>query len=143
VQNRLVRMVAVAGTALVAAVVSGCGGSAQTMPRKPAHLTLGSNTRTTSPPACTQDQQYRTIDIRDGGGRVQAVVLLVGEGAQPQWVKFHNVDGFNGSFWAGGVGAARVDLVHSTYTIAGSAYGINNSSPDKVVTTNFKITADC
>jgi hypothetical protein len=29
------------------------------------------------------------------------------------------------------------------YTIAGSAYGINSSSPNKVVTTDFKIVAQC
>ena len=31
----------------------------------------------------------------------------------------------------------------STYTITGSAYGINSSNPNKVITTDFKITAEC
>jgi hypothetical protein len=141
VRNRLVTVSAAA--AVVIAGVSGCGGSFQTVPRKPAHLTLGTNTHTTRPPACKQDQQYRTIDIRDGAGQVEAVVLQNGERAIPQWVKIRDIDGFDGSFWQGGVGDANVDLVHGTYTITGSAYGIAKSNPDKVVTTDFKITADC
>ena len=61
----------------------------------------------------------------------------------PQWVKIRNVGGFTGSFWQGGVGDAHVDLAQNAYTITGSAYGINNSNPNKVVTTDFKITAEC
>ena len=70
-------------------------------------------------------------------------MLLSGETVIPQWVKIRNVGGFTGSFWQGGVGDAHVDLAQSAYTITGSAYGINNSNPNKVVTTDFKITAEC
>ncbi len=75
--------------------------------------------------------------------RVEAVVLLSGYRAMPQWVKIRNVDGFTGSFWQGGVGDAHVDLTNDAYTITGSAYGINSSNPNKVVTTDFKIVAQC
>jgi hypothetical protein len=88
-------------------------------------------------------QSYRTIDIRDRDGQVEAVVLLSGYRAIPQWVKIRNIDGFTGSFWEGGVGSARVDLTDSVYTITGSAYGINSSNPNKVITTDFKISAEC
>jgi hypothetical protein len=133
----------VAGVALVVvAGVSGCA-EAQTMPRKAARFTLDGNTHTTRPAACSQDQSYRTLDIRDRDGSVQAVVLLSGERAIPQWVKIRNIDGFDGSFWQGGVGDGRVDLSHNTYTITGSAYGISNSNPNKTVTTEFKIVAEC
>jgi len=110
-------------------------------------MTIDGNTHTTRPPACSQMQGYRTIDIVDhsGGldGRVQAVVLLSGERVIPQWVKIRDVGGFTGSFWQGGVGDAQVDLAQSTYTITGSAYGINNSNPNKTITTDFKIIAEC
>ena len=53
------------------------------------------------------------------------------------------IDGATHSFWEGGVGSAHVDLSNSAYTITGSAYGINSSNPNKVVTTDFKITAEC
>lgn len=139
-RNRWVSVAAVACG--VVAAVSGCS-EAQTVPRKAAHLTIDGYTRTTRPAACSQEQSYRTIDIRERDGRVQAVVLISGERVIPQWVKIRNVDGFNGSFWEGGVGQAHVDLSRSTYTITGSAYGISNSNPNKVVTTDFKIVAEC
>jgi hypothetical protein len=144
VQNRLAhRLVKVAGIAVfVAAGVSGCG-DVQTVPRKAGHLTLDGATRSTRPPACSQDQQYRTIDLRDRDGQVEAVVLFNGDRVIPQWVKIRNIDGFTGSAWKGGVGDARVELANRTFTITGSAYGINNNKPDKVVTTDFKIVAEC
>ncbi|MGA9679317.1 MAG: lipoprotein LpqH [Mycobacterium sp.] len=132
-----------AAVALVlAATIAGCG-AAETIPRHAARLTIDGNTHTTQPPACSQMQGYRTIGILDHDGQVEAVVLLSGERVIPQWVKIRNVGGFTGSFWQGGVGDAHVDLAQSTYTITGSAYGINNSNPNKVVTTDFKITAEC
>lgn len=139
-QNRLPAL----GFVLIvgAASVAGCS-QAQTVPRKAAHLTLGGVTHTVSPAACRQDQSYRTLDLRDHDGRVEAVVLLSGYRAIPQWVKIRNVDGFTGSFWEGGVGSAHADTTNDLYTISGSAYGINSSNPDKVVTTDFKISAEC
>ena len=138
--NRLVARAAVA--LVLAATIAGCG-AAETIPRHAARLTIDGNTHTTRPPACSQIQGYRTVDIVDHDSRVEAVVLLTGERVIPQWVKIRNVGGFTGSFWQGGVGDAHVDLAQSTYTITGSAYGINNSNPNKVVTTDFKITAEC
>ena len=129
-------------TALVVASVAGCA-EAQTVPRKAAHVTIDGAAHTTLPAECRQDQAYRTIDIPDRDGNVEAVVLFSGDKAIAQWVKIRNVDGFTGSFWQGGVGDAHVDLNNSSYTITGSAYGINNSNPNKVVTTDFKITAEC
>jgi hypothetical protein len=136
VRNRLIAI------AFVVAGVAGCA-QAQTTPLKAARLTIDGATHTTRPPACSQIQSYRTIDIRDHDGQVEAVVLLSGYRAIPQWVKIRNIDGFTGSFWEGGVGDAHVDLTNSAYTITGSAYGINSSNPNKVITTDFKITAEC
>jgi hypothetical protein len=140
--------VAAIGTACAAlpALVAGCA-QAQTVSRKAAHLTIDGVTHTTRPAACSQNQGYRTLDIPDGvpggDGRVEAVVLLSGDSAIPQWVKIRNVNGFTGSFWQGGVGDARAEVAKETYTISGSVYGISSSKPDKVVTTDFKITAEC
>ena len=133
-------MIAIA--CVVVAGVAGCA-QAQTTPLRAARLTIGGATHTTRPPACSQLQSYRTIDIRDRDGQVEAVVLLSGYRAIPQWVKIRNVDGFTGSFWEGGVGSAHVDVTNSAYTITGSAYGINSSNPNKVITTDFKISAEC
>lgn len=132
--------VTVVATAVLA--LAGCG-QTQTTGLKPAHLTIAGAGHTARPPACSQTQQYRTINIADHDGSVEAVVLLSGYRAMPQWVKIRNVDGFTGSFWQGGVGDARADVTNSSYTISGSAYGISSSNPDKVVTTDFKIVADC
>jgi Mycobacterium 19 kDa lipoprotein antigen len=140
VHNRLVARAVVA--LVLVATIAGCG-AAETIPRHAARLTIDGNTHTTRPPACSQIQGYRTIDILDHDGRVEAVVLLSGERVIPQWVKIRNVGGFTGSFWQGGVGDAHVDLAQNAYTITGSAYGINNSNPNKVVTTDFKIAAEC
>lgn len=113
------------------------------MPRKAAHLTIDGSAHTTRPPACSQIQAYRTIDIRDRDGQVQAVMLISGDRVIPQFVKIRNVDGFTGSYYEGGVGDAHVDVNKNAYTITGSASGINSNNPNKVVTTDFKISAEC
>lgn len=127
---------------ILVACVAGCG-QAQTTPRKAAHVTVNGAAQTTRPAACSQLQSYRTIDIGDKDGHIEAVVVLSGHQATPQWVKIRNVGGFTGSFWQGGVGNAHADVTNSAYTITGSAYGISNSNPDKVVTTDFTIVAEC
>jgi Mycobacterium 19 kDa lipoprotein antigen len=129
-------------------LIAGAGGvagcvQAKTTPRGAARLTIDGATHTTRPPECRQDQSYRTIDIRDRDGHVEAVVLLSANRAIPQWVKIRNIDGFTGSFWQGGVGDAHADLTNGAYTISGSAYGINSGNPNKVITTDFKIIAEC
>jgi hypothetical protein len=140
VQNR---SVAKAGVALVVvATIAGCA-DAETIPRKAARLTIDGNTHSTRPPACSQDESYRTIDIRERDGRIKAVVLLSGDRVIPQWVKIRDIDGFTGSAWQGGVGDAHVDFAKNTYTITGSASGINSNNPNEVVTEDFKITAEC
>jgi hypothetical protein len=58
-------------------------------------------------------------------------------------VKIRSIGGFTGSAWQGGVGDAHVDLAKNTYTITGSAEGINSNNPNKVVAEAFKITAEC
>lgn len=136
------RLIAVVFVVIAGVGVAGCG-QVQTTPRKAARLTIDGATHTTRPPACSQNQQYRTIDIKDRDGGVEAVVLTSGYRVMPQWVKIRNVDGFTGSFWEGGVGDAHADVTNDAYTISGSAYGINSSNPDKVVTTEFKIIAEC
>lgn len=127
---------------VVIACVAACG-QAETTPRRAARVTVDGATHTTRPAACSQIQSYRTLDIGDQNGHVEAVVLLSGSRAIPQWVKIRNVDGFTGSFWQGGVGDAHADVTNTAYTISGSAYGISNSNPNKTVTTDFKIIAEC
>jgi hypothetical protein len=134
-------MVIAAGIAL-ALTVSGCGGT-QILPRKAAHVTIDGFAHTTRPPVCSQIEAYRTIDIRDRDGQVQAVVMISGDRVIPQFVKIRDIDGFTGSFYEGGVGDAHADVNKSGYTITGSASGINSSNPNKVVTTDFKISAEC
>lgn len=138
-QNRLL---AVAFVLIAAAAVAGCG-QAQTTPRKAARVTIDGATHTARPAACSQIQSYRTLDIGDENGHVEAVVSLSGSRVMPQWVKIRNVGGFTGSFWQGGVGDAHADVTDRAYTITGSAYGISSSNPNKVITTDFKITAEC
>jgi Mycobacterium 19 kDa lipoprotein antigen len=137
VQKRLA-----AAAVLVIASMAGCA-ETQTVSRKAAQLTIAGATHTTSPAACSQDQGYRTIDISDRDGKVEAVLLFSEARVIPQWVKIRNVDGFTGSFWQGGVGSARADVARGAFTITGSAYGINSANPNKVVTTDFKVAAEC
>ncbi|OJZ74268.1 hypothetical protein BRW65_09865 [Mycobacterium paraffinicum] len=136
------RLLAVVFLVIAGVGLAGCG-QAQTTPRKAARLTIDGATHSTRPPSCSQNQQYRTIDIKDHDGGVEAVVLTSGYRVMPQWVKIRNVDGFTGSFWEGGVGDAHAEVTNDAYTITGSAYGINSSNPNKVVTTEFKISAEC
>ena len=134
------RLVAVA--VVLVASAAGCA-APPTTPRAAAHLSIDGASHAARPAACSQVQSYRTIDIPDRDGQVEAVVLLSASRVIPQWVKIRNVDGFTGSFWQGGVGDAHADMTNSAYTITGSAYGINSSNPNKVITTDFKITAEC
>ena len=134
VQCRLVPVACV-----LVATVAGCA-EPETTPLAATHLTINGASHAARPAACSQVQSYRTIDIPDRDGHVEAVVLLSASRAIPQWVKIRNVDGFTGSFWQGGVGDAHVDVTNSAYTITGSAYGINSSNPNKVIATDFKIT---
>ncbi|OBG56361.1 MULTISPECIES: lipoprotein LpqH [unclassified Mycobacterium] len=136
------RLLAVVVLVIAGFGLAGCG-QAQTTPRKAARLTIDGATHSTRPPSCSQNQQYRTIDIKDRDGAVEAVVLTSGYRVMPQWVKIRNVDGFTGSFWEGGVGDAHAEVTNDAYTITGSAYGINSSNPNKVITTDFKIIAEC
>jgi len=136
------RLIAIAVILVAGAGTAGCG-HAQTTPLKAARVTIDGSSHTARPPACHQDQLYRTINISDRDGGVEAVVLISGYRAIPQWVKIRNVNGFTGSFWQGGVGDAQADVTNDAYTISGSAYGINSSSPDKTVTADFRITAEC
>src|SRR6516164_2763464 len=92
--------------------VAGCG-QAQTTPLKAARVTIDGATHTAHPPACSQIQSYRTIDIGDQNGHIEAVVMLSGDQVIPQWVKIRDVAGFTGSFWHGGVGEAHADLTNS------------------------------
>jgi Mycobacterium 19 kDa lipoprotein antigen len=139
VQNRWLAVVFIL---IAGAAVAGCG-QAQTTPRKAARVTIDGATHTTRPAACSQNQSYRTLDIGDHDAHVEAVVTLSGDRTVPQWVKIRNFDGFTGSFWQGGVGDAHTDLTNRAYTITGSAYGINSRDPNKTVTTDFKIIAEC
>jgi hypothetical protein len=134
------RLVAVA--CVLAAGVAGCA-EPPSIPRAAAQLSIGGASHAARPPACTQLQSYRTFDIADRDGQVEAVVLLSAGRVIPQWVKIRNIDGFTGSFWQGGVGEAHVDVANSAYTISGSAYGINSRNLNKVITTDFKISAEC
>lgn len=129
--------------AVVVLGAAGCAAEPPTTPLKAAHLTLDGTTHTTRPAMCSQMQSYKTIDIPFPSGRAEAAVLLSGDRVIPQWVKIGNIDGFTGSFWQGGVGSARADVSNRTYTVTGSAYGINRSQPNKTVTTDFKIVAEC
>lgn len=139
-QNRLFT---VAGIALTVVTTATACGSGQTVPRASAHVAIDGSAHATRPPACSQIDSYRTIDIRDKDGQIQAVVMLSGDRAIPQFVKIRNINGFTGSYYAGGVGDARVDMTKTGYTITGSASGINSKNPDKVVTSDFKISAEC
>jgi hypothetical protein len=128
--------------AFVVASVAGCAGP-PTTPRAAAHLTIDGGTHATRPAECSQLQGYRTISIHDRDSQVEAVVLLSGQRVIPQWVKIRNFGGFTGSMWEGGVGNAHADVNNGAYTITGSAYGINSSNPNKVVTSDFKLSAEC
>jgi hypothetical protein len=137
------QLAAVAGAALVAvASVAGCA-QQQTVPPQVARVTIDGGTHATRAPMCSQLQSYRTLDIGDHDAGVEAVVLVRGNKAIPQWVKIRNYYGFTGSFWESGVGDAHADIGRNGFTITGSAYGIKSDNPNKVTTTDFKITADC
>lgn len=137
------RFVALAGAALVVVAGASACSETQTQATKAARVIISGNTLSTRAPTCGQQQMYRSIDIRDADSRIQAVVLLKADKVLPQWVKIHNFDGFNGSFWKNGVGDAQATLAQHKFTITGNAYGINSSNPNKVTTESFTIITEC
>lgn len=58
-------------------------------------------------------------------------------------MKICNVDGFNGSFWYGGVGNVCVDCVCNIYIVVGSVYGISSKKFNMVVLIDFNIFVEC
>ncbi|MBY0441384.1 MAG: lipoprotein LpqH [Mycobacteriaceae bacterium] len=135
---------ALPGVIVVAMVsASGCSVQHQTRAVKESQVIIDGNRFSAGAPTCRQQQMYRSIDISTASSHIEAVVLLKADTAIPQWVKIHDFGGFTGSFWNSGVGDAHASIAQQRFTITGNAYGINNNDPNKVITTDFTIVAEC
>lgn len=138
------RLTSVAGAASVAVVcLAGCSEQPRVASEQSARVTIGNSTNAAQSVDCSQWQWFWTIDVGDETHGAEAVFRLSGTKATAKWVKFHDFDGFTGSFWEGGVGHATATVTGNTYTVAGDAYGYGPKDPNKPGTESFRIVAYC
>lgn len=150
------RIVAVAAAAVIAAgTVAGCSsGEPETGDTPRAAGTLapgtgqatvgGKGTGVTDDMFCQQTGWSHAINIGDDKSSVKAIV----SSAKDQWsvesVVINNVGGFSGSYWSGLVGDAEVKYVgKSTFTVTGTATGVNTDNPTQTADGKFEIKANC
>jgi Mycobacterium 19 kDa lipoprotein antigen len=137
------RLLGAAGAALVAVgAISGCTSQLHTPPERSAQVTVGGDTRTVPDIGCSYLDNYRTFDIAEGAGSIEAVIVFDGTRISPEWVKISNFGGFTGSAWKGGVGSAQARVDRDAFIITGNAYGAHTRD-SKPATTNFRIVANC
>ena len=60
-----------------------------------------------------------------------------------EFVRLHDVDGFDGSYERALHGAASVAMNGPTYQITGAALGFNDEEPTRLTTETFTLTVSC
>ena len=138
------RVVAAAGAALTAAVLSACSALPQTPLSSTASVTVDGHDAKIQVVRCGQLGWDRTIDI---GGDFSGATAVIDQSAHPitaTSVHIKNLGGFTGMYSpGGGGGGATASLNGDTFTIAGSANGFKTDKPGEPATADFKITVTC
>lgn len=138
-------MVAVAVT-LVG--VAGCSSHTShppsgTLPAGTGELSVnGSSVRTTEAVRCESIEWTRTIRTGDEAAGV-TVMLSNAKKLVAEFVRFHDFDGFTGSYDRHLQGEAAVAMTGSSYRIAGTAVGYANSKPTARTTVPFELRVSC
>ena len=142
------RSLVVAVTVLVIAGV-GCSSRAAnhrapgTLPAGTAELSVsGSTAQVAEPVQCESIEWMRTIRTGDEAAGV-TVMLSNAEKLVPEFVRFHNFDGFTGSYDRHLQGEAAVAMTGPTYRIAGTAVGYTNAKPTERTTEPFELRVSC
>jgi ipoprotein LpqH len=138
------RVCVVAATALI---VGGCAsGQAATpgagvLPPGTARLALdGKQLGTTYAVQC-QSIDWMTRIHTDKPG--VSVMLSRADKLTAEFVRFHDVDGFTGSYERDRQGEASVTMTGANYQIAGAALGFNTAEPTRVKAEKFTVVVSC
>lgn len=108
-----------------------------------AQLTInGKDAGRTEAVDCVLNKHLTTITVEDGSHVAVAMVSNIDELAV-EWVRFHDVNGFTGSYNDGLGGDAHITLDGSTYQISGIAGGFNNQNSSQPSVEAFTIEVSC
>ena len=113
------------------------------LPAGTAELSVnGRNAYTTDAVKCESIEWLRTIKTGDETAGV-TVMLSNAKKLDAEFVRFHNFDGFTGSYDRQLQGEAAVAMTGSTYRIAGTAVGYANAKPTQRTTPPFELRVSC
>ncbi len=136
------------GAALITSTVAGCSDNNATprpgvLPPGTAVLSVdGKDVGKTYAVRCeTIDWMTRIHTGIDSSG-VNAMVSNADK-LQAEFVRFHDLDGFTGSYEQQLQGEASVTMTGPTYHISGAALGFNKSEPTRLKAETFTIRVSC
>jgi ipoprotein LpqH len=114
-----------------------------TLPAGTAELSVdGGTTRVTHSVQCEAIDWLRTIRTGTQSSGV-TVMLSNTKKLVAEFVRFHDFDGFTGSYDRHLQGEAAVAMTGSTYRIAGTAVGFADAKPTKRTTAPFELRVSC
>jgi ipoprotein LpqH len=114
-----------------------------TLPAGTAELSVnGAAPQATSRVQCESIEWMRTITTDREGSGVSAM-LSNAKKLVAEFVRFHDFDGFTGSYDRHLQGEAAVAMTGSTYRIAGTAVGYADANPTKRTTAPFELRVSC
>jgi len=136
-------------TAVVIIGVAGCS-SAQAIKAAPGSLPAGtaelsvngSKAHITEDVRCESIDWMRTIST---GHEASGVTVMLSMAKKPvaEFVRFHDFDGFTGSYDRRLQGDAAVTMTGPTYRIAGAAVGYATTNPTDRTTEPFELRVSC
>jgi ipoprotein LpqH len=91
---------------------------------------------------CEAIDWMRTIETGSDGAGV-TVMLSNAKKLVAEFVRFHDFDGFTGSYDRHLQGEAAVAMTGSTYRIAGTAVGFADARPTTRTTESFELRVSC
>ena len=136
----------------VAAVAIGAAGCSSpraatpprgTLPAGTAEFSLdGGTARVTEAVQCESIEWMKTIQTGDKTWGV-SVMLSNAKKLVAEFVRLHNLDGFNGSYDRHLQGEAAVTMTGPTYRIAGTAVGYSSAKATERTTEPFELRVSC
>lgn len=142
--------ISVAATAmLVIGVAVGCS-SGKAAPPRPGVLPPGTavvsvdgkDVGTTYAVRCESIDWMTTIKTRLETSGVSAMLSNANR-LKAEFVRFHNLDGFTGSYERELQGEATVTMTGPTYHITGAALGFNTAKPTELTAETFTVNVSC
>jgi len=113
------------------------------LPAGTAELSVnGSTAQVTDAVQCESIEWMRTIRTGNQSSGV-TVMLSNANKLLAEFVRFHDFDGFTGSYDRHLQGEAAVAMTGSTYRIAGTAVGFADAKPTKRTTGPFELRVSC